>query len=374
MKVQRVKLDNKPYPLYILLDKNLDVIKEVLRYIKYLDNTGKAPNTIKSYCYRLKLFYDFLDQSDFSLNDISYEELANFIGWLRNPSGNFNVQSIAPVESKRKESTINSILNATINYLEFLARTGDFKSLDIFKMERGQTFKSFLHHINKGKLRKRNTLKLKEKKKLIEVLEKNEVEEIVNACISYRDKFLLLLLYEGGLRIGEALSLRLEDVITWDNEVKITPRVNSLNDSYVKGKNERIVHVTKELMGLYTQYLVHEYLDNLNHDYIFINLSGPNKGHPLKYHSVADLVKRISKKTGIDFNLHQLRHSHATDLINSGWDESYVQKRLGHANVQTTRQFYVHPSNEYMKKQYKKYLDMRKDENNGTKETTNNNQ
>lgn len=61
-------------------------------------------------------------------------------------------------------------------------------------MERGQTFKSFLHHINKGKLRKRNTLKLKEKKKLIEVLEKNEVEEIVNACISYRDKFLLLLL------------------------------------------------------------------------------------------------------------------------------------------------------------------------------------
>lgn len=109
-------------------------------------------------------------------------------------SGYFNVQSITPIESKRKESTINSILNATINYLEFLARTGDFKPLDIFKMERGQTFKSFLHHINKGKLRKRNTLKLKEKKKLIEVLEKNEVEEIVNACISYRDKFLLLLL------------------------------------------------------------------------------------------------------------------------------------------------------------------------------------
>jgi len=53
LKVQRVKLDNKPYPLYILIDKNLDVIKEVLRYIKYLDNTGKAPNTIKSYCYRL---------------------------------------------------------------------------------------------------------------------------------------------------------------------------------------------------------------------------------------------------------------------------------------------------------------------------------
>src|SRR5699024_775219 len=127
-------------------------------------------------------------------------------------------------------------------------------------------------------------------------------------------------------------------------------------------------------MGLYTQYLVHEYLDNLNSDYIFINLSGPNKGHPLKYNSVADLVKRISRKTVIDFILHQLRNTHAQVLINSSWNESYVQKRLGYANVQTTRQFYVHTSNEYMKKQYKKYLDMRKDENNGTKETTNNNQ
>ena len=47
MKVQKVIVEEKPYPLYILLDKNIEVVEPVKRYIKYLDNTGKAPNTIK---------------------------------------------------------------------------------------------------------------------------------------------------------------------------------------------------------------------------------------------------------------------------------------------------------------------------------------
>lgn len=356
MKVQRVQTEGRSYPLYILLDGKFNVIENVLRYIKYLDNTDKSPNTIKTYCYHLKLFYDFLEQGQITLDDINYEELANFVGWLRNQSGFINVEDLRPKEAKREESTVNSIVNATINYLEFLVRTGDIKELDLFKMQRGKGFKSFLHHINKGKSYRRSTLRLREKQKIVKILSHEEVKEIIDACHSYRDKFLILLLYEGGLRIGEALSLRLEDVITWDNEIRILPRDESLNESYIKNKKERVIHLSKELMGLYTKYLVHEYGDELDHDYVFINLRGPNFEQPLKYQSVADLAKRLSRRTGIDFTLHILRHSHATELINSGWDASYVQKRLGHAHVQTTLQTYVHPSNEIMKREYKKYM------------------
>lgn len=361
MRVQKIQLEDKSYPLYILLDEKFNVIENVLKYIKYLDNTGKAPNTIKSYCYHLKLFYDFLEQSNVSLNDLNYELLANFVGWLRNPSGLVNVENFNLGESKRQENTVNTILNATTNYLEYLARLDEIKPLDIFKMARGRSFKSFLHHVKGDKSFRKNTLRLKEKKKITKTLSQDEIKEIINACHTYRDKFLISLLYEGGIRIGEALSLRLEDIITWDNEVKIQPRDLSLNESYIKSKTERIIHVTKELMGLYTNYLVYEYDEELNHDYVFINQRGPNSGQPLKYHSVADLVKRISNRTGIEFTLHMLRHTHATELINDEWDESYVQKRLGHANVQTTRQFYVHPSNDIMKKVYKKYLTTREE-------------
>lgn len=364
MRVQRVQREEKSYPLYILLDSEFNVIENVLRYIKYLDNTDKAPNTIKTYCYHLKLFYDFLEQSKIALVDINYEELANFVGWLRNPSGFINVEDLRPKEAKREETTVNLIVNATVNYLEFLGRTGDFKELDLFKMQRGKGFKSFLHHINKGKSNRKNTLRLREKQKIVKVLNHEEVKEIIGACHSYRDKFLISLLYEAGLRIGEALSLRLEDIITWDNEIRILPRDESLNESYIKNKKERIIHISKELMGLYTKYLVHEYGEELDHDYVFINLRGPNLGKPLKYQSMADLVKRLSHRTEIGFTLHLLRHSHATELINSGWDASYVQKRLGHANVQTTLQTYVHPSNEIMKREYKKFMALKGTENN----------
>src|SRR5699024_6744914 len=99
MRVQRVQTEDRSYPLYILLDGKFNVIENVLRYIKYLDNTDKAPNTIKTYCYHLKLFYEFLEQSKISLIDINYEELANFVGWLRNPSGFVNVEDLIPKEA-----------------------------------------------------------------------------------------------------------------------------------------------------------------------------------------------------------------------------------------------------------------------------------
>ena len=70
MKVQKVIVEEKSYPLYILLDKEFEVIEPVKRFIKYLDNTGKAPNTIKTYCYHLKLFYEFMSQSTIELGDV----------------------------------------------------------------------------------------------------------------------------------------------------------------------------------------------------------------------------------------------------------------------------------------------------------------
>ena len=57
----------KSYPLYILLDSQYKMVIPVMEFIKYLDNTGKAPNTIKTYCYHLKLFYEFIERKISSL-------------------------------------------------------------------------------------------------------------------------------------------------------------------------------------------------------------------------------------------------------------------------------------------------------------------
>ncbi|WP_078369902.1 tyrosine-type recombinase/integrase, partial [Staphylococcus aureus] len=127
------------------------------------------------------------------------------------------------------------------------------------------------------------------------------------------------LMYEGGLRIGEVLSLRLEDIVTWDNQIHLTPRDVNVNEAYIKLRKERTIHVSKELMSLYTDYLIYEYSEELEHDYVFISLKEGYFGKPLKYQSVLDLVRRIVKRTGIEFTSHMLRHTHATQLIREGW-------------------------------------------------------
>ncbi|MFK4327010.1 integrase/recombinase XerD [Bacillus sp. RC97] len=363
MKVQKVLLENKQYPLYILIDNNYEVVQRVLRFIKYLDNTGKAPNTIKTYCYHLKLFYEYMGQRRIILEDLTFEILAEFVGWLRNPSGDIKVVDLREKEAKREETTVNSILNATIIFLEYLYRSEDFKKINTYKGLNGRNFKGILHHINKSKPYQNNILKLKVKKKKLKILSHEDVKKIVDACNTRRDKLIIMIMYEGGLRIGEVLSLRIEDIITWDNEIHITPRNENENGSYIKQRKERVLHISKEIMSLYTDYLIHEYGDDLNHDYVFINLKDNFFGRPLKYQSVLDLIRRLNKKTGIEFTAHILRHTHATELIRSGWDVSYVQKRLGHANVQTTLNTYVHLSDQDMKKEFNKYI-QRKRENN----------
>lgn len=182
MKVQKVVVEEKSYPLYILLDKNFEVVEPVKRYIKYLDNTGKAPNTIKTYCYLLKLFYEFMSQRGIGLEDLKFEEMSNFEGWLRNPTGEVKVIDLQSKKAKKEETSVNAILNAVTSFLEYLNRTGDFKAIDMTKESRVINFKGFLHHISKGKSYQKNILKLRVKKKLVQVLEHAQVKAIIDAC------------------------------------------------------------------------------------------------------------------------------------------------------------------------------------------------
>ncbi len=72
-------------------------------------------------------------------------------------------------------------------------------------------FKSFLHHINKNKSFTSYILKLKVPKQQPKTLSKDQIALIMNACVNMRDLFLIQLLWESSILIGEALTLWLED-------------------------------------------------------------------------------------------------------------------------------------------------------------------
>lgn len=112
-------------------------------------------------------------------------------------------------------------------------------------------------------------------------------------------------------------------------------------------------------MQSYSAYLIEEYPEDVDCDFVFVVIKAPIQGKvgkALTYKTVDSLFRRLSKKIGTKINPHLLRHTHATELIKAGWDMAYIQKRLGHADIQTTVNTYVHLTDDDLIEEYKKYL------------------
>ena len=138
-----------------------------------------------------------------------------------------------------------------------------------------------------------------------------EIGRIRGACGLGNDLFAVLL--DCGVRIGEALGLRHEDMGIAERTVTVMPRRND-NGARAKAGISRTIPASAELMRLYADYLTREY-GSLDSDYVFVNLWSQPYGRPWAYAAVYDLVLRLRERTGIDFGPHQYRHTYATWLL-----------------------------------------------------------
>lgn len=352
MRVQEVILkDNNKR--YMLIDGNGLPVIPVLKYLKYLDNTGKSRNTQKTYCYALKQYFAYLKETNKEHNNIRFEDLVEFVGWLRSPFESNKITPLKPIQTKRTEKTINLTVTAVTNFYDYLFRNEELIDdmseklmRQIFTGGRSR-YKSFLHHIHKDKPSIRNILKIKEPRKNVETLSKEQVQQVLNATTNIRDQFLIQVLFETGLRIGEVLSLYLED-FKFDyrgHRICLKDRGELENGAMLK-TGERGIYVSQALMDLFDDYL-YEVLDELDFrsNFVFVILRGENKGKPLTLTAVEALFKRLREKTGIrKLHPHLFRHTHATMYYQETKDIKQVQERLGHSQIQTTMNLYLHLS------------------------------
>lgn len=354
MKVQEVKLDNNQRR-YLLVDNSGLPIIPVAKYLKYIDNSEKSFNTQKTYCYSLKLYFEYLQEIDIDYKNININILSDFVGWLRNPHENNKVVNLKLTKAKRTEKTVNLTITVVTNFYDYLYRMEEINNNMVDKLMKqiftggNKRYKDFLYHVNKDKPSIKNILNIKEPRRKIKILTKEEMQEVYNATTNIRDEFLIKLLYETGLRIGEALSLFIEDIIFDHNKghrIRLVDRGELTNGAKLK-TGGREIHISQELIDLFDDY-AYDILDELEIDtnFVFVKLRGGNKGQPLEYQDVSDLFKRLKKKTGIDVHAHLLRHTHATLYYQTTKDIKQVQERLGHSQIQTTMNMYLHPSDE----------------------------
>lgn len=345
---------------YMLVGSDGEPVLPVMRFIKFKDNSGAARSSLRSYCQHLKLFFEFLAQEDLDYRKISIDEMAAFMRWLQNPYGNLKVIPVTPVTSPRGPATVNTVISTVLNFYDYLMRHEDYSvqlSERLKKTIPGSRrgFKDFLYHVNKDKEYPAKILKIKVRRSRPKTIPKEQVKILIDACSNLRDKFLIQLLWESSMRIGEALALWLEDFEPDGQKIHIRDRGELPNLAEIKTIcSPRTVDVSPDLINLFFDYVAEFHMDEVDTNHVFIKLSGKNQYQPMEYQDVASLFRRLKAKTGIDVSPHVLRHSSLTELRRAGWKPEHLQKRAGHAHVQTTMQIYLHPSDKDLRQDWEK--------------------
>ena len=166
----------------------------------------------------------------------------------------------------------------------------------------------------------------KQPKNLPVVLSTEEVEAIFENTENLKHKAILMTIYSGGLRVNEAMNLKIEDIDS--NRMMIKVRGKGSKDRYT-------------LLGERTLDILRSYWKEYRPtSYLFPSIK---KENPLNKSTIGKIFKnsvnlaKIKKKA----SPHTLRHSFATHLLESGADLFYIQRLLGHSSSSTTT-IYLH--------------------------------
>jgi integrase/recombinase XerD len=168
------------------------------------------------------------------------------------------------------------------------------------------------------------------------VLSEQEVEAIMDSVdttdwIGVRDRAILEVLYGCGLRVSEAVCLRISCLYPDEGFVRV----------FGKGKKERLIPFCGMALEAVQRYLEVRPLpaDSRSDDLLFLN----NRGTSLSRVSMFKMVKRQALIADVrkEISPHTFRHSFATHLVENGADLRVVQEMLGHESI-TTTEIYTH--------------------------------
>lgn len=164
----------------------------------------------------------------------------------------------------------------------------------------------------------------KQAKKLPVVLAPEEIERLLVAVPNAKYRGVLMTMYAAGLRIGEAVTLRVDDIDSKRGAIRVRKG---------KGNVERYTILSRRLLEfLRTYWRSH----NVGRDYLFPNVNGVN-------HVARETIQRAFRKARLaagvreDATPHSLRHSFATHVHEAGVDIAVIRALLGHKDIRTTQ-------------------------------------
>ena len=127
--------------------------------------------------------------------------------------------------------TVNKHLAALFSFYDYQARNGVplAQSLVAWRRVNRCGYRPFLYHVTGGRAAATRPLRLRQEHRLPRTLSDEQILTLIEACEHLRDRFLLVLLAETGMRVGQALGLRHADFVSHRREVHIVPRGDNAN-------------------------------------------------------------------------------------------------------------------------------------------------
>lgn len=188
----------------------------------------------------------------------------------------------------------------------------------------------FEHVLKKAAVTENVTRRIQRKQQIVPFLEQEEIPRFFNQIDNLKHRAIVGLIYSSGLRVSEALNLKVADIDSVKMQIFI---------SNTKYRKQRYTLLSQRALILLREY----WKQYKPESYLFPNPK--NNTEKLNARSVQNVVKAAAKKAGFTKNItvHTLRHSFATHCLDNGVNLKVIQALLGHSSILSTQR-YLHMS------------------------------
>lgn len=268
------------------------------RFKEYLIKDGKSTNTINSYLRHLQGFFNWYKESFATDFEKLYRvNVLDFISFLRNIK-------------KDTAKTVNAKISALVKFNEFLIDEDIQQDLVISKKDNIKIQQQFASPTD--------------------VL-KQDIEAFRQKILEHeskRDYAVITVMAYAGLRISEALDLKISDVDLVSKEMTVRSG---------KGDKQRLVFINDKIANAVKEYMKEHKSDS---EYLFISRQSGRVNRTR--------INQIFNKYSDKITPHTLRHFYCTNALETGYSVHEVANQAGHSNIHTTL-LYTNPSREKMK-------------------------
>ncbi|MGH3124134.1 MAG: tyrosine-type recombinase/integrase [Streptosporangiaceae bacterium] len=354
---------------WTVLDEDLAVVPVAdgfLRQVRF--GRDGAESTTKSYAHSIALFLRWCARTGRTWQ-AGAGQLGLFMTWLahagpvasgpgaQSPGVVLAGPGTAPARgSRRVNGVLTAVRGMVVHAVAAGQASGDLVAL-LYEVADDRVLPAAARGEDGTGWRMRARHRLHEPERPVDRASDAEIVAVLRACLSARDRLIVLLMARAGLRRGEVCGLRRSDVHLLAGSrplgcevarahLHVVRREDNPNGAWAKSPRQRAVPLDFLVVQAFDTYALERMTvpAAAGSDFVLVNLFRGQVGAPVRPRTIGDLLAAASRRAGLAAAVtpHRLRHAFGSNAADAGCGIDVVADLLGHASVSSS-QVYVHP-------------------------------